>query len=415
MLVLKLALRNIFRHATRSLITLGAIAFGGGALIIADGFFNDLFFKLRESSIRQRSGHWQIHRPGYMEKGAATPFNYLISDTDAFVDSLKKLPETESVSLRLMLTGLLGDGESSVAVHAVSIDPEKERIVRKENKRSKITAGSLVAGEPLESGDERSVLLGEGLAKSLSVEPGAGLVLLTNTVDGSVNAADVVYRGAFQTAAKEFDDNTLRLPLSTAQNLLRTDGVQTIVVVLKDTEDTDAVGVKIRKLIAEQKLDLEAVAWPALNEAYLKTRGLFGRFFFILSSIIAVVVTLSILNTMNMAVIERTSEIGTLRAIGHRRAEIVTLFVIEGFILGVVGAICGIGFGALATYILGQIGIPMPPPPGTTASWVSEPALTGNALILAAIISIASAVFSSVSPARKASRLEIAEALRHVS
>jgi len=424
MILLKLALRNVFRHSTRSLITLSAIAFGCVSIILVDGFFNDLFGKMRESYTRQRTGHIQIYRKGYIEKGLAQPFDFLIDRPDEVAAILSDMPEVEYITPRLEFAGLLSTGETTTSSFGVSMEPKREVLWRettnerkdKESSRNfQLSVGSLVSGEPLGEDDQFGVLLGVGLAGSLGIKPGDGLVLVANTAGGSMNAIDVNVRGTFRTTTKEYDDRVLRLPLSAAKILLHTESVQSIIVLLKNIDDTDRVMERLQSVFHEKNLDLEMKSWRELNGYYFQTRQLFGRFFLILIIVIVIVVILSIFNTMNMAVLERTSEIGTIRALGHRRREIVHIFLLEGFMIGVLGGLVGALAGAGITELVALIGISMPPPPGATMTWLSEPQLSAGAIKTAVIISIATSVISSIYPARKASRLEIAEALRHVS
>ena len=421
MTLAQIAIRNCFRHRARSLITLSAIAVGCVTLIFVGAFFEDMFYKMRESYIKGHTGHLQIYRRGFFEHGNARPFDYLIEHAQEITALLAHMDSIHSVTSRLEFAGLLSTGENTVACLAQGVEPQHEPSIRlqqlSEARRDLPSLGGLVveAGEPLTDAQPYSVILGRGLAAGLGANVGDGLIVVGHTVGGSINALDVNVAGIFFTSAKAFDDRALRLPLPTAQRLLQTDAVQSLVVMLKRTDDTPRIKTALQELFRSRRLDLDVKSWDELSDFYVKTRQLFGRMFFVLKLVIALIVILSIYNTMTMAVLERVTEIGTLRALGTTQRDIRRLFLLEGAVLGCVGGAVGVIAGIVVTLIVRHIGIPMPPPPGATMTWISEPLLAPPMLLLAFVLSLITAIISSVQPAYAASRLEIAQALRHTT
>jgi putative ABC transport system permease protein len=129
--------------------------------------------------------------------------------------------------------------------------------------------------------------------------------------------------------------------------------------------------------------------------------------------IIALIIVLSISNTLVMSVLERTGEIGTLLAIGLRRRNILQLFISEGLLLGIIGGILGVAAGILLAKIISAVGIPMPPPPGMDVGFTGRIMVSWPLASGALLIAVATTLLGSVYPAWKASRLEIVDALRH--
>lgn len=420
MITLKLAIRNIFRHKPRSIITLSTIIFGCAALIFAGGFFEDIFYKMRESYIQAHTGHIQVVKKGFFKNGVVEPFNYLIQNPQEITALISKIDGVKFVTPRLQFSGLMSTGENTISFIGVGVNPahEKASILTGIDLRSKtnnLSIGGVIVsdGASLITEDEYSVMLGAGLSANIGVKTGSNIVLLTNTVNGSVNAMDMAVKGIFYTSSKAYDDNVLRLNLPMAQKLLGTSGVQTLVVMLNKTEDTVKVKEKMLRIFSEKKLDLELKPWDEISDFYTKTVELFDRLFFILKLVIIIIVILSIFNTMNMAVLERISEIGTIMALGTKKRGVLSLFMYEGAALGIIGGSIGVIFGIIVTSIISRIGIPMPSPPGATMPWLSEPKIVPAMLIFAFILSIITSLISSLYPAYNASRLEIAEALRH--
>ena len=421
MIALKIAIRNVFSHRTRTIITLSAIAFGCIALIFAGGYFEDVFRKMREAYIHGHTGHIQIFKKGFFEKGSAEPFNYLIDNPQQIIDQVRAIKGVRFVTPRLDFAGLISTGETTISFIGQGIDPANEKGVAiseisnvRQSMNSLMTGGIVMeSGEPFKENDMYSVIAGKGLASGIGVKPGDGLILVTNTVGGSINALDVTLKGTFLSSSKAFDDHFIRMPIAAAQKLLHTDSIQSLVVMLDKTEETQRVKKELERLFEKDGLDLEIKTWNEISDFYTKTVSLFDRLFFVLKIVIAIIVILSIFNTMNMAVLERTNEIGTIMALGTKRRGVLKLFLLEGLSLGLIGGTIGILSGVITTVSIARIGIPMPPPPNSTFTWISEPMIVPGTLVFTFILSVITSLISSLYPAYKASRLEIAEALRH--
>jgi putative ABC transport system permease protein len=237
-------------------------------------------------------------------------------------------------------------------------------------------------------------------------------VLVTNSKEGAGNAMDVSVRGLFATGSKELDDNGLRLPLAAAQRLLHSNTADTIVVLLDRTDSTDKVKAVLEARFRERGWALEIKPWYEMADFYKKAEAFFEREFVILFVVIGTVVVLGVFNTLNMSVLERVGEIGTMMALGYRRADVALVFIAEGALLGVLGGLLGLASGYLAARMISAVGIPLPPPPGRSVAVVSRVMIVPALFWLSFLLSAVTALISSVYPALRASRLEIAEALR---
>ncbi len=420
-MMFKIALRNIFRHKARSLITLSTIVFGCTALIFVGGFFDNTFWQMRTTLIQSQTGHVQVYRKGFSKNGKTDPYAYFIEDLPKVEALIKTIPEVKYVTERIIFAGLLSTGETTVSFYGQGIDPEHEKtILQKDvhNLKEFYHSGSLGASV-IESGlgfdpnEARQVLLGRGLAGTMDAQVGMDVTLLTNTVNGSTNAMDVKTKGIFYTSVKSFDDVFLKVPLKTAQKLLNTDSVQSIVVYLHRTEDTALVKQKLEAIFEREHLNLEVKRWEEVTDFYNKTVELFSMFQLIMRIVVSIVVVLGVFNTMNMAVMERISEIGTLMAMGIRRRGIMMLFLLEGLLLGTIGGILGLLIGSAIVRMIATIGIIMPPAPSGTVSWLSEPSIVPGVLLTTFILCVCIGAISSLYPAVRASRLIITDALRY--
>jgi putative ABC transport system permease protein len=329
----------------------------------------------------------------------------MIQEPARVMGAVSSLEHVKVVTPRLEFSGLLSNGETTVSFIGQGIDPEAENEIS--------TLFLMDDGQKLSGGDDYQIIIGRGLARGVGSKSGDPLILLTNTTGGSINALDVNLKGIFFTTSKEFDDRAVRMPIKTAQKLLHTDEVQSLVVLLDDTSATDSVRSRIDAFIEKEGLGLETRAWYELADFYTKTVELYKRQFFVIKLIIGIVVILSVFNTMNMSVLERLGEVGTIMALGTKRGGVIAMFVSEGLALGVLGGIIGLTGGYLLATLISYIGIPMPPPPGTTTYWTAKIAIVPGVFAFSFLLAVVTSVLSSIYPAIKASRLEIADALRH--
>ncbi|MFQ5520504.1 MAG: ABC transporter permease, partial [Candidatus Methylomirabilia bacterium] len=376
------------------------------ALIVFGGFIEFTFWGLRESTIRTQIGHVQLHREGYAERGAAAPGNYLIEDFPSLRTLLLKIPHVEVVTARLTFAGLISTGDQTLTCKGTGVIPLSEEQLS--------TFEALIAGQPLTQGPPDGTVIGSELAKALGRKVGDQLTLLTTTLDGTINAMDVQLAGIGQTGSLQYDSVFVKLPLATVQRLLDTTEVETVVVLLDETEHTPTVAESIRRVIRENGLGLELRTWDQLAPFYHRVVAMYQGIFQVIKVIIAAIVLFSIANTMTMSVFERVREIGTLRAIGARRQRILALFLTEGFLLGVLGGAIGTAAGvAVALAINFSGGIAIPPPPGMSRGYVALILLDPHVIISSFVSIVAVATFSSLYPSLRAIRLNAVEALQH--
>ena len=223
---------------------------------------------------------------------------------------------------------------------------------------------SIIDGQQLTAEMQEEGVLGAELMKALGAKVGDNLTILTNTVAGVINAADIKVVGVAQTGTKEYDSVFVKLPIKFVRRMLNTNSAEKIMILLDKTEDVPTVAPLIRKIIEDKNLDLEYQTWDKLADFYHKVVNLYEGIFDVMKVIIGIIVFFSIANTMSMSIFERTKEIGTLRAIGTTRWGITKLFLMEGVLIGILGGILGVLFGVLAAKVINLTGgIEIAPPP----------------------------------------------------
>jgi len=220
-------------------------------------------------------------------------------------------------------------------------------------------------------------------------------------------------------AVKELDDVYVALHLAQAQRLIYgadPPQVTAIIVQLHHTAQIPAARARIEQLLATtlKSQPLEVHDFETLNPYYGQTIGFFAAIFGFISILIGVIVLFTVGNTMSMAVVERTPEIGTLRAIGLRRSGIRTMFMVEGMLLGLAGSILGIVAALALAFLINHGGLTWTPPgrtdavPLTVRVW-GEPVPMVGVMIALTLVT----VVSSWIPSRRGARINIVTALRH--
>lgn len=399
---LYLTLVGLVRQGRRSVIGIGSVAFGVVAFVLAGGFVDWLYWGMREETIGSRLGHVQVARKGYRETGTADPFRFLMDDHSTEKDLVTQLKGVVSVAPRLSFSGLISFGDGTLSYIAEGIDPDSEKV---------FANGVLITdGEDLDAGDDRGVLVGQGLAQNLGVHVGDSVVLLANTSQGGINGMEVRVRGLFATVSKAFDDVGVRVPRSLAHELLRVKGAHVWVLFLNSTSLTDQVAENLQSALSASQM--EVVTWNELADFYNKTKALFSKQVAVMKMIIAALIILSISNTITMAVLERKSEIGTCMALGATRREVVVQFVIEGLLLGTIGGIVGLAMAVLLAHVISAVGIPMPPPPGMARGIVARINVTTELISNAVELALLTALLASLYPAHIAARTNIVDSIR---
>lgn len=396
----KIAFRNTFRNKRRTLINVLMIAGGVSAIITYEGFAQHLMVSLREETIKSQTGHLQIASPKYWAKTARSPKETLLDDAPRLIKELKRYKHVKYASGRIAFFGLVSSGETSVSMRALTYDPAVEGDTSKKYR--------MVGGHSFSQPKAFQVVLGSGLATRARVKVKDRVTVLAQTYEGVVNALDMEVVGMFTTGMAEFDDNSLLIPLAQAQKLLDTDRVEQVIIGLDDTKNTDAVMAEIQARLYQFG---EVRPWYTIAKLYNQVVAFNSVQMHMVEIIILSLILLGILNTIGMSIFERTGEIGTIAALGESQRTIRLQFVLEGVMLGLIGSVTGAVLGWLEILFVNSLGIPIVMP-GSSMSFPMHIVVYGPAFRDAIILAVLTAGFAAFVPAVRASRMNIADALR---
>ncbi|MGD0837122.1 MAG: FtsX-like permease family protein [Polyangia bacterium] len=465
-MLFKIAFRNIFRNKRRSLMTLLAVGVGAVAIILF-GEFVGFITAAMETGAARTVGHLTVYRSGYFDYGAGNPAAFGIADYQGVIRLISEDPEIKPklnvITPTVSLAGIAGNfeiGASKTFFGTGFVPSDRDRMLRWDERD--IFRYFKHNPSTMRDDDETTGVVGVGLARILGLCEKLGLTdcpprpqlptaandsepeapdiaalaqaereaagahasgeprldLLAATASGAPNVMSLLISGAERQGARELDDNFVAMHFSLAQKLLYGRGEHkavAIVIQLHHTKDLSAVRARLHTLFAEHKLDLEVRDWIERQPFFKQAIDMFGSIFFFISVIMGVIVLFTVVNTMGMSVMERTNEIGTVRALGVRRGGIRRLFVIEGSLLGAFGATFGVVVGQTLAVLFNRTGMTWMPP-GNSVRVPLQVLTTGVAPLLICVwlgLVLAASVAALV-PANRAARFKVVDALRHV-
>jgi len=395
-------LRSLWRNRRRTLISLAIIAFGTAISLFVLAFLDSARDQIRDVSVAEY-GNLQIASPLLFDDEAEA-YEYLLTpDHVEVLDALlRSEPSYASSTVRLEFPGLAASGNQTQVVRLRAIEPENGLLDFGEY---------VVEGRELRPDDLAVVLVGRALANLLSLEVGDAITVTLTTVDGAYNASPFVIAGIYGFSSEQVESQVLLVPLRFGQLLLNTNGIDRVIVELDRIAGTDAAAARIEAGLADAELPLEVRTWEELSPIYQQLSSYFDLLFGFLTLAISVLVFFIILQVLTLAFLERTREIGTLRALGTTRGEVFRLFFSESAWLAVLGSLIGMLAGILLSLGFNALGIEWLPP-GTVEPSVLSTRVGPLTVLLPFLVSLVATLLSSLYPALQAARLRVVDALR---
>ncbi len=469
MTTLRLAVRNLLRNRRRSLATLLAMAIGAAAILLFGGYASNIKATMQTAYVRN-GGHLQIQHRDFYLYGSGNPTAYGMRDYARVLaavradETLKPLlvvatPTLQfggiagnyaaGVSRTVIGNGLVADDFAAMQdwndfdlpipppPFALRGSPADGAVIGTGVARVlQLCAELKIASCPQRDEGPKPLAVGAAVlpddiaalsaqeapaAKAAAPKGGAPRIeLLASNANGTPNVASLQVVRAETQGFKELDEIYVLTHLAQAQRLVygkEPPRVTSIVLQLHRTDQIAKAEARLATLLPTLGLaqPLAVMDFRTLNPFYTQSIQLFDTIFGFIFVLIGGIVLFNVSNTMNTAVVERTVEIGTLRAIGLRQGGIRRLFLVEGFLLGVSGAVVGLLFALAAAFVINHLGLTWVPPsaaepvPLTVRVWAESQMMVGTTLGLIVIATV-----SAWYPATRAARLGVVDALRHV-
>ena len=411
----KIAFRNLVKNRRRSFFTISAIAFGFAAINLLGGFTDYVFNGLEHSYVYSYgNGHLSVFKKGFLSEGALDPTRYLLEKSE--LEALSKICKADEriviATPQLNISGLVSNGQVSTIMIADGRIPEDTRQIRSLG-TGFVGKLKMFTGQELDASSGYGVGMTKGLAEKLGVGLDANVIVMAATVDGFMNALDAEAVQLLDAPMEILDDLLMTVPLDLAQELYDTASVDRLNLLLTDSALTKVMKEELAATFAANNLDVEIRSWDELRPSYLRIRNMFNVIFSFVFVIVLIIVALSVINTISMAVLERTREIGTLRSLGLKRHGVSVMFAAEGAILSIAGSLTG-----LCLTLLGWASIvifePTWTPPNIPKEVPLEIHLVPWCMGLSLVTLVFLAAFAAIVPARRAARGSIVDALGHV-
>ena len=411
--VFKLAARNLRRYKRRTLLTSMLITLGVVAVLLfvsVSGSFKAMMIgQITDSML----GHLQVHKKGYLSSIDSLPLNRNLEGKQ--VTKVKEMLEAnesvEAYSMRIKLGAMFSNYTETTNVRLNAVDPEQEM------QTVPMLADRIIKGEKEGLLAKGEILVPELIAKGMKVKINDTIVLVATNKDGSVNGQPFVVRGILEGISGPGGRDGF-IHIEDAMSLLRIEGkeVSEIAIRLKNMDQMGSVFEQLNSQLGsiKNKMDkpvFEVHTWEKLSPFFNIAKMIDLMTFFIKIMLVAIVLV-SIMNVMIMAVYERINEIGTIAAIGTKPGKILSLFVMEGFLLGVFGTLIGVVVSLVSITAMNSAQISFDF--GRQKGLLLSPTIGASDVITIAAIVIAIAVLASLQPAWKAARMDPITALRHV-
>ncbi|MBU1057685.1 MAG: ABC transporter permease [Proteobacteria bacterium] len=411
--IFKLALRNLRRYMRRTLLTSSLITLGIVAVLlfvsISGSFKSMMVGQITDSML----GHLQVHRKGYLASIDNLPLDRNLKGKQIKVveEALEKDKNVAAYSMRIKLGAMFSNYTETTNIRLNAVNPEQEL------KTVPMLAERMIEGKKEGLVAKGEILVPELIAKGMDVKLNDSIVLVATNKDGSVNGQPFVVRGILEGISGPGGRDGI-IHIDDARALLRMEDkeVSEIAIRLKKIQSMKDVFANLDTTLGSLKNQMdkpvfEVHTWEKLSPFFNIARMIDLMTLFIKVMLVAIVLV-SIMNVMIMAVYERINEIGTIAAMGTSPNKILALFIMEGFLLGLLGTLSGVLISLLAigAMNISQISFDF----GRQEGLLLSPSIGVAEVLTVSLIVIAIAVLASLQPAWKAARMDPITALRHV-
>lgn len=401
MLMLRLAWRNIWRQPHRTQLTVAAMVFSNILLVFMVAMQTGMYAVMIDNTLRLSTGHYQIQAKDYLDH----PAMYKTVEYGQQLAGELREQMGRYVAARGQGFGLLSSDERSYAAQITGVEANYEADISS-------LPGLVKQGRYLNQSDAREIVIGKVLARNLKVDIGDELTLLGSGKDGSIAADVFTIVGLFDTGNQEIDRLMAHIPLNTFQQVFSMgQDVHAVVITASSLGRADELATGL-SVSAEQVL----LEWPQLHPGLMQAIKADISSALVMYLVLIILCGFSVLNTVLMAVLERTREFGIFMALGLRPVQISGLILLESFFLALLGMCIGILAGGVITAYFEVYGLSIPGYEEAAARFNMPdrfyPSVDGISLFAGPACIFVAAFLASLYPALKILYLQPLDAMR---
>lgn len=416
----KMAWRNIFRYGSRTAVTIVAIAISVFVAILVDAVIMGIMTQSNLNMVNYEASEVVVYPDGYFGEKDKFPSDIVIDSSTR--DMVENTLDSKGIiyAPRYRTTAELvfydedKDFEGVLETILYGVDPIRDSQVF-------LLKDSLESGIWVEEGDD-SIVVGSTIASKLGLEVGDLVSLQCEGMGGFAQSFDVLVKGIVNTEDYEVNSTMLYMPLDQLDAYLGLEGGVNLYAVSDGIMSSMAGSSFVSKV--KKALDgivgIEVYGFEEDNEGYMAiVNGDVGSSYMILFFLF-IIAGAGIVNTMVMSVMERRKETAMMRSMGFSSGSIKLLFVLEGLVIGLIGAAVGLVLASVVNYPLAKIGLDFTSYVdgdldfGYRVSFVFRSVWSVHSFVAIPLIGIALTVVSSYVPVSKIGRGEISDMLRKV-
>jgi putative ABC transport system permease protein len=403
MMLLKVAWRNVWRHKVRSFVVITAVGLGLWAGVFASAFVQGMMSQKIDNVIRHELSHLQVHHPEFRDEQLP---KQLIDNGEEILEHLSSDPDVTAATGRIITMAMLGSANTSGAVKVSGIMLQEEKKVTELDRK-------VIEGEFIDGNKRTPILISRKLAEKYKVKLKSKVVLTLQDMNGEITAGAFRITGIFKTENSVYDEMNVFVRAEDLRSLMGIEtGFHEIAALVRSHNLADPVAAAYQNRYPQ----MEVKSWLDLAAGMRFMVEAFDTYLYIIVSIILLALLFSIVNTMLMAVLERTREIGMLMAVGMNKPSVFYMILLETIFLSMIGGPAGLMFSWICVSYFGRVGIDLTGAAYSDVGFsaVIYPQLASDQYLMVTVLVLVMALLAAIYPARKALKLKPVEAIRKI-